>query len=437
MSEELKVIQDKVEEVATNVDKFQNALEKNQDTNSASMTALTDQITTGMEEVNAMKEATEAQKVAIESQKTDISNILKQINRLPGAETNDENQEVRKDFVKYLRSGVELTDASKTEIVNYIAKATYKDSDAGWVDAKALEMKSLMVGNDPNGGIFVRPQFSNRILTKTFETSPIRGLATVEPIGSESIEYVIDDEEFSSGGWVDEVEDRPDTDNGKVGKLTIHTHEQYAQPKATQKMLDDTSFNVDDWLIRKVSAKLGRVENTAFVVGDGAGKPKGLLSYAAWAVNGTYERGKVEQINTGIAGGFDGDDFILHQNALKEIYQPNANWLMKRASFGRVMTLKSGQGAYLINPAIIATGTGKTLLGAPVTFADDMPAIAADALSVAYGDFREGYTIADRIGMRVLRDPYTNKPFIRFYVTKRVGGAVTNYESFKIMKLAV
>lgn len=433
MSVELELIDEKVQSVAVNVDKFQFELEKNNGEITKSMDELTAKVTAGIEDVTTMKATLEEQKV---QQKKDIDNVLKQIHRIPAGETSNEDMELKKDFVKYLRSGVELSETSKQNVSNYIAAATYPDSDSGWVNSKAMELKELMVGNDPNGGILVRPEFSNRIVTRTFETSPIRQLATIENIGSESIEYVIDDEEFSSGGWVDEVESRSDTDTAQVGKLTVHTHEQYAQPKATQKMLDDASFNIENWIMRKVSDKLSRVENTAFVTGNGAGKPKGILAYPAWAVNGTYERGKVEQINSGTASNFDGDSFITFQNALKEIYQSKASWLMKRATFGQVMTLKNGVGAYLINPLIIATGAEKVLLGNPVVFADDMPTMASASLSVAFGDFKEGYTVVDRLGIRILRDPYTNKPFIRFYTIKRVGGAVLNYESFKIMKLS-
>ena len=180
-----------------------------------------------------------------------------------------------------------------------------------------------------------------------------------------------------------------------------------------------------------------RVENSAFVVGDGSQKPKGFLSLPAWAVAGTYERFALEQRLSGVSGGITGDSVKLLQNDLIEDYQSGAVFAMKRATFGQVVTLKDGQGQYLLDPRSLKQGDTKVLLGKDVIFMDDMPAIAADALAVAYGNFQFGYTIVDRIGFRVIRDEVTAKPFIKFYTTKRTGGNVTNYESIKILKLAV
>ena len=160
------------------------------------------------------------------------------------------------------------------------------------------------------------------------------------------------------------------------------------------------------------------------------------MSHAAWAVNGTYERNKIEQIVSGTSAVVKADGLISLQNALLEAYQPNAKFLMKRATFGAVSKLKDGTGAYLLNPMMLPQGATMVLLGKPVIFADDIAAIAANSLSIAYGDFQKAYTIVDRMGIRVLRDPYTTKPFIKFYTTKRVGGAVTNYQALKIQKLA-
>ena len=209
------------------------------------------------------------------------------------------------------------------------------------------------------------------------------------------------------------------------------------RPRATQKMLDDAGFDIESWLSRKVTDKMTRFENTAFVVGDGSQKPRGFLSLPAWATNGIYERNAIEQIASGAAGEFTGDGVKALQNAVIENYQANAVFGIQRASWEGIITLKDGIGAYLLDPRSIKVGDDLTLLGKRVIFMNDMPSVANDALAMVYGDFSMGYTVVDRIGFRVIRDEFTNKPFILFYTTKRTGGDVTNYESYKIQKLAV
>jgi HK97 family phage major capsid protein len=296
-----------------------------------------------------------------------------------------------------------------------------------------LEIRAMSVDSDPDGGYLVMPTMSSNIITRVFESSPIRQLASVQTISSDALEMMIDDEEAGSG-WVGEREARSETDTPQIGMKSIPVHELHASPKATQKLLDDASVNVEAWLAGKVSDKFARMEESAFVAGNGIAKPRGFLTYPAAS---GYERGKLEQIVSGVAGAFTADGFIDLQNALKEAYQGNAVFVMKRASFGSVRKLKDGQGQYLLGIGADITGVQQmTLLGKPVRFADDMPAVGSNALSCAYGDFRQGYTVVDRVGIRVLRDPYTATPFIKFYTTKRVGGDVTNYEAIKIQKLA-
>lgn len=299
------------------------------------------------------------------------------------------------------------------------------------------EIKSMNTASDPDGGYLVAPAVSKQIITRVFESSPIRQLASIETISTDSLEFPIDDEEIASGGWVGEQQSRSETSTPQVGLKTIAVHELYAEPRATQKLLDDAQMNIEQWLSNKVSDKFGRDEATAFVSGNGITKPRGFLTYTAWASAGVYERNKIEQINSGASGAFTGDGFIDLQNALKEPFQANAVFLIKRASFGAVRKLKDGDGQYLLGiGGDLTKGQQMTLLGAPVRFADDMPVAAPNSLSVAYGDFRAGYTIVDRVGIRVLRDPFTAKPFVKFYTTKRVGGDVTNFEAIKIQKLS-
>lgn len=335
---------------------------------------------------------------------------------------------------RYLRTGRPMDD----EVVERVVKAIYEKSFHGIDESRREnELKTLIAGNDPQGGYFIRPERSATMIKRIFETSPLRNYANIETTGGDTLEFIIDDNEADSGGWVGETQSRGDTDTPDIGKLVIPVHEQFAQPRITQKMIDDAGFDIEGWLSGKVSRKFARVENTAFVVGDGSQKPKGFLSYPAWAVPGTYERKALEQIASGAAADFTADGIKALQNALKEDYQGSAIFATKRANFLNITTLKDNDDQYLLDPRSLKTGDTKVLLGKDVVFMDDIPAVAAAALALAYGDFSVGYTIVDRIGFRVIRDNVTNKPYIKFYTTKRVGGDVTNYEAIKIQHVAV
>jgi len=342
-----------------------------------------------------------------------------------------EAKEYRDAVTAYMRKGMEID----ADVVERVCRIHAEKTLIG-VDESKMESytKDLVAGVGPDGGYYITTDRSSKISTRIFETSPLRGVASVQTTTSDMFEMVLDDDE-ASAGWVGETQSRADTDTPQIGLIKIPIHELFAQPRATQKMIDDAGFDIESWLTSKVSNRLGRLENTSFVVGDGSKKPKGFLSYPAWAVAATYERDAIEQISSGNAALLTADGLIALQNALIQEYDMNANWGMKRATFGAIMILKDVQGRYLLNPRVLAEGADKILLGKPVVLMDDMPTVAADALSVVYADFNEFYTIVDRFGIRVLRDPYTSKPYVKFYTTKRTGGAVTNFEAGKIQKV--
>lgn len=295
--------------------------------------------------------------------------------------------------------------------------------------AYGLEGKALSVFSDPDGGYLVTPQMSAVITKAINESSPIRALASVETITSDSLD-IINDVNLASAGWVGEQASRPDTNTPQIGKSNITAHEMYAQPKATQKLLDDAGINVEAWLADKIAEKFGLLEATAFVSGTGVAQPRGFLTYA----NGTAW-GQVEQVTSGSSGAVTADGLISLMYALKEAYQANAAFLANRAVVSAVRKLKDSTNQYLWQPGL-AAGAPDILLGKPVYMAADMPTAAANSLSVAVADWRRAYQIVDRIGIRTLRDPYTDKPFVKFYTTKRVGGDVVNFEAVKLLKLA-
>jgi HK97 family phage major capsid protein len=294
------------------------------------------------------------------------------------------------------------------------------------------EFKALSVGNDADGGYLVTPQFGGIVNTFVYESSPIRQLATVTSIGTDMFEVVVDNGE-GTAGWVGEQETRADTDTPTLGKLMIPVHELYAQPRATQKMLDDGIIDMEAWLSGKTAELLGRKENTAFISGSGVNQPKGLLSYDSGT---TVASQQIEQVISGSASTFLYNGLIDLTSALKETYQANAVFLTRRASLAELMKIKDGQQMPIFNMVYDKTaGVQQSILGKPLYFAADVPAVGSNALAMIYGDIRQAYQIVDRIGLRVLRDAYTAKPFVKFYTTKRVGGGVVNFEALKIQKI--
>lgn len=294
----------------------------------------------------------------------------------------------------------------------------------------ADQIKAMTVGSDPDGGYMVTPTIGSIITGVVFETSPLRSVANVETISSDAIEYPRDDDQASCG-WVGEQEDRPATNTPQVGMQRIPVHELYAMPKITQKLLEDNAWNVESWLGNKIGDKFGRTEATAFVSGNGVKKPRGFTTYASgtFAAGGS---GKIEQVSAATSGAVAWDDLINILTSLKEFYLGGAIWMMQRATVGKVMLLKDGEGSYIWQTNSQA-GKPSVLMGYEVRQAADMAAVGASALPVAFGNFQMGYTIVDRVGISTLRDPYTAKPFVQFYTRKRVGGDVTNFEAIKLL----
>jgi HK97 family phage major capsid protein len=290
-------------------------------------------------------------------------------------------------------------------------------------------MKALSITSDPDGGYLVSPAMSDQMTTIIFETSPIRQLASVQTISTDSLD-VLDDKDQAAGNWTGETQPRADTNTPQLGKRNIPVHELSARPKITQKLIDDAAVDVEAWLSQKVADIFARKQNTAFVSGSGSNQPRGFLTYAA----GT-SWGQIEQVNSGTAGEVTPSGLIALYYSLKSEYARNATFLMNRSVVQKVRELKDGTGQYLWQPGLQA-GQPDLLLGAPVMMASDMPAAGAGTLSVALGDFRRGYQIVDRAGIRTLRDPFTEKPFVLFYSTVRTGGDVLNFEAIKLLKLS-
>jgi HK97 family phage major capsid protein len=303
---------------------------------------------------------------------------------------------------------------------------------------KRLEGKALSVGSDADGGFLVPEETEREIGRRLAQVSPIRAIA-----GRREVSGNVYRKPFlitgAASGWVGETAARPQTTSPTLAELAFPTMELYAMPAATQTLLDDAAVNIDEWIAGEIDTVFAEQEGTAFVSGDGNNKPKGFLAYEA-VDEDAWTWGKLGFVPSGAAGAFAASDpsdaLVDLVYALKAGYRQNASFVMNRRTQAEIRKLKDDAGNYLWSPPA-TVGGGATLLGFPVAEAEDMPDIAANSLSIAFGDFRRGYLVVDRMGVRVLRDPYSAKPYVLFYVTKRVGGGVADFDAIKLMKFAV
>jgi HK97 family phage major capsid protein len=335
----------------------------------------------------------------------------------------------------------DFTDTEQAEVSGYkLAFENYMRHKGDDKLMSADDLKALSVGSDPDGGFVVDPDTSGRIIARIFESSPMRQYANVQSIGSDALEGLHDNDE-ASFGWVGETSARTETTTPKLEKWRIPVHEMFAKPSATQKLLDDASINMEAWLQGKITDKFSRAENDAFVNGSGVDKPRGFLTYPGRTSIEVFEIGAIGAYNTGANGAFSADpngaDVLIDAlYGLKAQYRANAAFFMNRRTTSAVRKLKDGEGSYLWAPGLQA-GQPASLLGYTQASFEDMPNLTVTgALAIAVGDMNAAYQVVDRIGVRVLRDPYSNKPFIEYYATKRTGGDMVNFEAIKLIKFA-
>lgn len=325
-------------------------------------------------------------------------------------------------------------------------RATHRQAFAKWfrrgdraVDNLGdLEVKAeLRTTSDPDGGYVVPREMDAEMIRILGNMSAMRSIAQVTPMGAPKLEKLVN-AGGAGGGWVGETEARTDTETPTLQKLTFEPHEMYAQPLATQTLLDDADMNIEGWLADEVGITFAELEGAAFISGDGVSKPRGLLAYDTVA-NASWEWGKLGYIATGHATAFPSSNpgDVIHNATygLKRAYRTGARWLMNDATQLVARKWKDGNGVYLWQPSLQA-GEPSSLNGYGIVTDDYMPDLGAGEFPIAFGDFFRTYRIIDRLGTRVLRDPYTNKPYVRFYTTKRVGGGVQNFQSCLLIKCA-
>jgi len=291
---------------------------------------------------------------------------------------------------------------------------------------------SLNKGQAAEGGYTAPVEWDRTITDKLIIVSPMRDLCTVQPVGGTGYKKLINLRGTGSG-WVGEVAPRPDTNTPQFAEQGYSWGELYANPSATQQMLDDSELDLEQWLAGEVETEFSYQENKAFVSGDGANKPRGLLTYAAGGAN-LHPLGGIAITASGGVGAITGDAILDLAYALPSAFTAGAQFAMNRNTQLKVRKLKDSQNNYLWQPSLVA-GQPSTLAGYNLRELPDMPDVATNALSVAFGDFKRSYKILDRVGVRILRDPFTNKPYVSFYTTKRVGGGLENPECMKFMKI--
>ncbi|MBO6765769.1 phage major capsid protein [Maricaulis sp.] len=303
-------------------------------------------------------------------------------------------------------------------------------------DAAGLhEGKSASAGSDADGGYVVPAETEARIDRLLTEASPIRAIASVRQTSAGIFRKPVS-KGGAATGWVAETAARPETDSPTLDLIDFPCAELYAMPAATQQLLDDAMVDIEQWLAEEVRDVFAVQEGAAFVNGNGSGKPRGFLNYTK-AAEGTQAWGEMGYVATGTDGGFDAGDpadaLIDLVYAPKTAYRARGRFVMNRQTVSAVRRFKDADGNYLWQPSLSEAGTS-TLLGYPVTEAEDMPDIGSDAFAIAFGDFEKGYLVVDRQGVEVLRDPYSAKPYVLFYTTKRVGGGVQDFEAIKLLK---
>jgi HK97 family phage major capsid protein len=295
--------------------------------------------------------------------------------------------------------------------------------------------QNAMSENDVDGGYLVQPFRSANIFQKLFDQSPMRRLCRVENVTSgDSFQEPVD---FSDIGaeWVNDIEARPETQNPQLGMLHIPLNESYCLIPLSQRLIDDSSYDLFGWLQNKIIDKFARQEGEAFVNGAGAKQPQGFMTCQTSALSDeTRPRGVLQYIPSGILS-LTADVLLDMVYTLRSVYRAGASWLMSSSTAGAISKLKDGSGSYLWTQSV-AAGQPSLLAGYPVELCETMPSVANGNFPIAFGNFKLGYLIADRPGWKFLRDPFSSKPFVLIYAYRRIGGGLANGEAVKLLKIA-
>jgi HK97 family phage major capsid protein len=321
-----------------------------------------------------------------------------------------------------------LISGNQAEAAKYFREAS--------AETKGVQMQ---VGIDADGGYVVSPTFSREMTRIMLEICPFLQVTREVQIEGDSFEEIVD-KATPGANWTGETDARGNTATPDVGLFTCPVHEIYANPRLTQKLIDTAKIDVVAWMNEKIAEQLAASEAQAFITGNGVAKPRGITNYPTAAQpDATRPWGTIEHINTGVAGdfpiaaNFPSDKLVDVVSSLKAQYRSGAVWLMNRSTEAKIRKFKDGNGMYIWQPGLTAAGQAQ-LLGHQVVLSEEMPTLANGSLSVAFGNFKKGYTVVRRLGVRFLADPYTDRPFVKLYTYARVGGGVNNSEAIKFLR---
>lgn len=405
-------LKDLIEKQGRAFEEFKSALaesEKKKTTESeAKVDKLNDELTKLSKQLKEVGERAEA-----------AEKLASRPNRGDGTKATQEEVEHKKALFEYLKKGAEG-------------------------DLRGLEKKAMSAGSNPDGGYTVHSELDAMIDRVARQTIVMRRLATVRTITGRSFKKIVQTSGASAGGWGNERSAPAETGTPGLVELEFTPGTLWAEPRATQELLEDSDQNIEAWLADEVGITFEEQENAAFLSGSGVNRPRGFLDYPIVA-NGSYAWGSIGYVPSGASGDFAApstsvspvDAFTDLHHALKPKYRANANWLMGDATVAKVRKFKDGEGNLQWKPgATVDQPFVELFLGKPIEYDDNMPAVEANSYSVAFGDFKRGYLIVDRRGTQVLRDPFSSKPYVKFWTTRRVGGGVQNFEAIKLMKMA-
>ncbi len=395
------------------------------DKSHADMAGLFDDFMSAFEE---LKSTNDQRLRAIEEKRSDVL-LDEKLDRLNNAM--DRQQSAMDSF--YAKQARPALSSGNVELSD---DAEYKSAFSAYV--RRGEEKSLSSGSNPDGGYLVPAETDGDIGRRLSAISPIRSIASVRQVSSAVFKKPISTV-GPTVGWVGETDARPETSASTLAEIEFPTTELYAMPAATASFLDDAAVDVEQWIAEEVETAFAEQETAAFINGDGVKKPTGFLS-ATQVAEDSWSWGNIGYLATGVAGGLPAsnpsDVLIDLVYALKAGYRQNANWVMNRRTQAQLRKIKDADGNYLWQPSH-QPGARPSFMGFSVVEAEDMPDAAADATAIAFGDFQRGYLIVDRLGVNVIRDPYSAKPYVLFYTTKRVGGGVLDFDSIKLLKYSV
>ncbi len=303
-----------------------------------------------------------------------------------------------------------------------------------------VELKSFAGAVLADGGYAIPREIDQQIDATLKSISPIRAIANVVQVGTAGYRKLVTQNGVASG-WVAETAPRPETGTPLFNEIIPNFGDLYANPAASQAMLDDAAFDVEAWLANEIATEFAKAEGTAFIAGNGTSRPKGFLSYTTASTPDTVRAfGTLQYLATGVSAAFPAsspaDKLVELVHTLRGPYRQGAVWVMNSSTLATIRKFKASDGSFIWMPGLVS-GQPDTLLGYPVIESEDMPDIAANSVSVAFGNFKAGYLIAERAETSVLRDPFTNKPYVHFYATKRVGGCVSNSEAIKLLKFSI